>query len=126
MSRQRTVDTQPELALRRALHAAGMRYRLHQRPLTALRRSADLIFPGTRVAVFVDGCFWHGCREHRSIPRSNHRWWKDKIERNQRRDRDTDNQLKAAGWISIRVWEHDDPLVAAAVIRDIVQGRLKR
>lgn len=122
MSAQRSHDTAPEMALRRTLHARGLRYRIHVRPLPGLRREADVVFPRSRVAVFVDGCFWHGCPLHGRRRHSVNGWyWPEKIERNRRRDADTDERLHAAGWRVIRVWEHEDPLAAAQRIVDAVQ-----
>ena len=117
MIEQRTKDTGPELALRRELHRQGLRYRLHRHPLPEVRREADLIFPKRKVAVFVDGCFWHGCSRHRPPTKTNTAWWKKKIDGNRSRDRDTDRRLREAGWVSIRVWEHEDPVQAAERIR---------
>lgn len=113
MSRQRSHDTKPERVLRSLLHRQGLRYRLHRRPVAGLRRQADLVFPGARVAVFVDGCFWHCCPEHSTAPRSNQAWWAAKLARNVERDRDTDQRLAEAGWHVVRVWEHEDPAEAA-------------
>lgn len=116
-------DTAPELALRRLLHRQGLRYFVHRQPLPDLRRKADLVFPTARVAVFVDGCFWHGCPDHgRRQHRTNGWYWPDKIERNRTRDRDTEARLAAAGWASVRVWEHDDPGRAVARIAAAVRG----
>ena len=114
MQDQRARDTRPELALRRLLHSAGLRYRVDRAPLAGVRRRADLVFGPAKLAVFVDGCFWHGCPDHGTWPRSNPDWWRDKLERNQRRDADTDGRLAAAGWRVLRVWEHEDPAAAAA------------
>ncbi|NUT19444.1 MAG: very short patch repair endonuclease [Hamadaea sp.] len=121
MSRQRSRNTEIEVALRRELHRIGMRFRVHRRPLPELRREADIVFSKARVAVFVDGCFWHGCPRHATWPKNNDQFWQAKIERNQSRDVDTDRRLEAAGWVSIRVWEHEDPMVAAPGIAEIVQ-----
>jgi len=122
MQRQRRRDTVPELALRSLLHRRGFRYRVDA-PLPGLRRRADLLFPGARVAVFVDGCFWHGCPDHGTWPRQNAPWWREKIESNQRRDRDTDERLRANGWVVLRVWEHEDVGDAAERIASCVRGR---
>jgi len=108
-------DTGPEIALRRALHQRGLRYYVHRRPLPELRREADVVFPKAKLAVFVDGCFWHGCPAHgRRDHRTNGWYWPEKIERNKARDQDTDAKLRAAGWIPLRVWEHEKPESAAA------------
>lgn len=107
MQGNRRRDTSPELAIRRAVHAQGLRYRVDSRPLRTVRRTADLVFSRVRVAVFVDGCFWHGCPDHYRLPASNTEYWSAKIERNRTRDRAFDDLLKAAGWTPIRVWEHE-------------------
>ena len=124
MSRLARRNTAPELALRRALHQRGLRYFVHRRPLPALRRQADIVFPRARVAIFVDGCFWHGCPEHgRRQHHTNGWYWSEKIERNRERDADTDAKLLAAGWITIRVWEHEFPELAAIGIVQLVKTR---
>jgi DNA mismatch endonuclease (patch repair protein) len=117
MSRQATRDTTPEMRLRRRLHALGLRYRVHRQPLPGFRRTADIVFTRTRVAVFVDGCFWHGCPEHATAPKTNADWWATKLARNVERDHETDAQLADAGWCVVRVWEHEDPEVAAARVQ---------
>ncbi|MFF3211306.1 very short patch repair endonuclease [Streptomyces sp. NPDC002886] len=123
MSRQKSKDTGIEMALRRALHAAGLRYRVHRRPAKGVRREADIVFGPTRVAVFVDGCFWHGCPEHVTWPRRNAEFWRAKIEGNRARDRDTDARLAESGWLSLRVWEHESPDEAAVRIAEVVAER---
>ena len=120
MSKQRSKDTEPELALRRVLHAMGLRFFVHRRPLRELRRTADIVFPRAKVAVFVDGCFWHGCEEHGNVPTVNGWYWRDKIVRNRERDADTDQVLGQRGWRAVRVWEHEDVDTAAARVRDAV------
>lgn len=108
MSAQRREGTEPELAFRRALHALGLRYRLHKAPLPGLRRKADIVFGPARVAVFVDGCFWHGCPEHgRRAHHVNAWYWPEKIARNRERDQETGELLSGAGWLVVRVWEHE-------------------
>lgn len=107
MRGNRRRDTQPEMRLRRALHARGHRYRVDYPPLPGVRRRADLVFTRRRVAVFVDGCYWHGCPTHGTQPRSNAEYWRAKIARNVERDRETDRLLASAGWRVVRVWEHD-------------------
>jgi len=126
MSRQATRDTAPEKSLRRELRKLGLGYRLNRRPVPALRRTADIVFVGARVAVFVDGCFWHGCPDHKGMPRNNGRWWAEKIARNQARDADTDARLRSVDWISVRIWEHEAPEVAASRIAEIVRARRTR
>ncbi|MGH9149004.1 MAG: very short patch repair endonuclease [Acidimicrobiales bacterium] len=116
MSTQRSRDTAPELAVRRALHAMGLRYRVHAQPLPSLRRKADVVFRRATVAVFIDGCFWHGCADHGRRRHDVNSWyWPEKIARNQRRDANTDARLTEAGWTIVRAWEHEDP--AAVAIR---------
>lgn len=124
MQAQRTRDTAPEIAIRKLLHAAGLRYRVDVAPLPGLRRRADVALGRARVALFVDGCFWHGCPEHGSRrTTANTDYWSAKVERNQARDRDTDERLRAAGWLPLRVWEHDDPEAVAATVIAAVRGR---
>jgi DNA mismatch endonuclease (patch repair protein) len=116
-------DTKPELALRSAVHALGLRYRVDARPLTGLRRTADLVFPRVKVAVFLDGCFWHGCPEHHTVAATNATFWADKVKSNAARDRDTDRRLGEAGWAVVRVWEHEDPAEAAHRVQVVVSAR---
>jgi DNA mismatch endonuclease, patch repair protein len=127
MQSNRKRDTRPEVAVRRAAHALGLRYRVAARPLPGHRWTADLVFSRARVAVFVDGCFWHACPEHFSPPRTNSSYWGPKIERNQARDAAADSALAAHGWTSLRVWEHERPedaasRIAAAVVRARGEG----
>lgn len=126
MRRQRRRDTRPEMALRRDLHAAGLRYRVDRHVLPGLRRRADVVFATAKVAVFVDGCFWHSCPEHGTRPLNNADWWEEKLARNVARDRDTDDRLAQAGWRVVRVWEHEDPQEAARRLMAIVRTRLER
>ncbi|MCA1707580.1 MAG: very short patch repair endonuclease [Actinobacteria bacterium] len=123
MQSQATRDTTPEVALRRAVHKLGLRYRVHRRPVPCLRRTADLVFSRWRVAVFVDGCFWHGCPVHGHVPSVNTWYWPAKIERNRSRDDDTNQRLASAGWSVVRVWEHEDPTMAAAAIARVLKTR---
>jgi len=115
-------DTAPELRLRSELHRLGLRYGIDRRPVPDLRRRADIVFRPSKVAVFVDGCFWHGCPDHMTWPAANAEWWRAKIGRNRSRDQDTDRQLEAAGWTSIRIWEHEDMRLAARRIAIAVRG----
>lgn len=107
MQGNRKRDTRPELALRRAVHAKGLRYRVAARPLPDRPWTADLVFAGPRLAVFLDGCYWHGCPEHYAQPRTNSTYWLGKIERNRARDGQVDTDLRAAGWTPLRIWEHE-------------------
>jgi DNA mismatch endonuclease (patch repair protein) len=116
-------DTKPEMALRSAVHALGLRYRVSGRPLKELRRTADLVFPKARVAVFLDGCFWHGCPQHHSVAATNADFWARKVAGTIERDRDTDMRLAEAGWVSVRIWEHEDPLEAARRVYQVVSAR---
>lgn len=123
MSKQKSRNTGIEMALRQVLHRAGFRYRVHRRPIKGVRREADLVFGPARVAVFVDGCFWHGCPEHATWPKNNADFWRDKIETNRRRDADTDARLQEAGWLPLRIWEHETVDVAADRVITAVRER---
>ncbi|MET4430771.1 very short patch repair endonuclease [Mycolicibacterium sp. 624] len=123
MQSNKSRDTKPEKALRSAVHALGLRYRVSAKPLAGLRRTADMVFPTAKVAVFLDGCFWHGCPQHHTVASANAKFWADKVEGNRTRDRDTDERLAQAGWVSVRVWEHEDPVEAADRVREIVRAR---
>lgn len=126
MARVRQRGTDVEIELRRALHDLGLRYRL-QVPLSRKpRRVADIAFIGARVAVFVDGCFWHGCPLHATWPKENAGFWRAKIEANRARDADTTRRLRELGWEVIRVWSHEDPVEAARLIYDRVLERKGR
>ena len=125
MSKQRSRDTGPERLLRATLHRRGLRYFVHRRPLPEMRREADVVFPRLRVAVFVDGCFWHGCPDHGTKPRRNAEYWETKIARNRARDVDTDTRLKAAGWTTVRIWEHEEPDEAANRIEQLIRQRAR-
>lgn len=123
MQQQRRRDTRPELELRRALHAAGLRYRVERPVLPGMRRRADVVFGSAKVAVFVDGCFWHMCPQHATAPKANADWWREKLERNRERDRDTDRRLLDQGWLPVRVWEHEDMTEAALAVVEVVRRR---
>ncbi|MDV6267840.1 very short patch repair endonuclease [Rhodococcus sp. AD45-ID] len=118
MSAQRRRDTKPEIAIRRELHRSGLRYFVDRAPVKGVRRRADLVFPRRKVAVFVDGCFWHCCPLHATYPKNNAQWWADKLAANVLRDRDTDARLAEQGWTVIRIWEHEDPSTAAERVRN--------
>lgn len=114
----RGADTKPERALRSALHARGLRFFKNRRPEPKIACRADIVFPSARLAVFVDGCFWHRCPLHGVSPRANSDYWRAKLDRNVARDRRNDRALQAAGWKVIRVWEHESPSAAAELIAD--------
>lgn len=122
MAKQRTKDTEAELLVRRLLHARGLRYRVDA-PIPGLpRRRADLSFAASRVCVFVDGCFWHRCPEHKTAPRKNADWWAAKLGRNVERDQETDAHLANLGWRVVRIWEHEDPERAADRVEAAVRS----
>lgn len=120
MSRQRRTGTAPELALRRELHRRGLRYFVDRAPIRGQRRRADVVFPRRKLAVYVDGCFWHRCPQHATNPKNNAEWWAAKLAGNVTRDRMTDETLRAAGWQVVRIWEHENAATAA----DRVQAAL--
>jgi len=124
MQQQARTETRPELALRQALRVLGVRgYRLHRRALPGVRRTIDIAFVAKKVAVFVNGCFWHGCADHRTVPRAHRHWWQEKLAANKRRDGETDRLLREAGWVVVRVWEHDDPETVAREVAAMVASR---
>jgi len=120
MSKVAQRDTAGERALRRELHCRGLRFRLHRPVVEGTRRTVDILLVAARIAVFVDGCFWHGCPQHGTLPKNNAEWWRRKIEANITRDRDTTTRLEASGWHVIRVWEHEPPKAAADRIAQAV------
>lgn len=121
MSRQARKDTAPELALRRALHRRGLRYRVEY-PIPGMpRRRMDVAFTRVKIAVFVDGCFWHACPLHGTSPQANELWWSAKLSRNIARDRESDDHLRTIGWTVVRVWEHETIDAAADTIEAIVR-----
>ncbi|MEU9183134.1 very short patch repair endonuclease [Streptomyces sp. NPDC048484] len=109
MSRQARRDTAPEVAVRKLLHAAGHRYRLNVRVPEMSRRTIDIAFTRAKVAVFMDGCFWHGCPQHATRPKANAEWWREKLDGNMARDAETTRHLAASGWTVLRFWEHEAP-----------------
>ncbi|QCW81038.1 very short patch repair endonuclease [Methylotuvimicrobium buryatense] len=120
MKKIRQTGTKAEMALRKALQRSGLRYRVNYQVLKKPRRIADVAFTKLKIAIFVDGCFWHGCPEHASWPKSNAEFWQHKIEANRARDADTDAKLKEIGWTVIRVWEHECPEMAADKINAVI------
>jgi DNA mismatch endonuclease (patch repair protein) len=127
MQSNRPRDTRPEIALRSAVHRLGLRYRVSAPPLPGLRYTADLLFTRAKVAVFVDGCFWHGCPEHHTVAATNAGYWAEKVRRNRERDAETDRLLRESGWHVIRIWEHqeidDSARRIAKAVRTQSQGR---
>jgi DNA mismatch endonuclease (patch repair protein) len=117
MQATRRRDTPLERQIRSMLHRLGYRFRVDISPLPTHRSRADIVFSRFRVAVYVDGCFWHGCPIHGTWPKANRDWWRDKIETNRRRDRTSTEALLASGWAVVRIWEHED---ATSVINTIV------
>lgn len=126
MKRVRRRDTRPEITLRSLVHRLGLRYAIDARPLGRLGLTADIVFRSAKVAVFVDGCFWHGCPLHATWPKHNGAWWRAKILRNRSRDVETDEVMARHGWVSVRVWEHEDPNPVATRLARIVRRRRRQ
>ena len=122
MSRIRSKDTQPEMRLRRAIHAEGLRYRIH----TKLPGKPDITFGPARLAVFIDGCWWHACPEHFRMPESNVDFWREKFDRNVERDRRVANKLRRMGWGVLRFWEHEVNGDLDTVVRKVLVTRRRR
>lgn len=120
MAKVRQKGTDAEMALRQELHRIGLRYRIDYDVLRKPRRVADVAFPGRKIAVFVDGCFWHGCPEHATWPKQNAEFWRQKIEANRRRDADTNERLRRLGWTVLRFWSHESPAEAAQTVAHVV------
>lgn len=120
MSRQKRADTKPELLVRRVLHSRGVRYRVNASPEPGIRTKADIVWKGLRLAVFIDGCFWHGCPVHATRPKANEAWWAQKLDGNIERDRRVDTDLTTLGWTVLRFWEHEQPIDVA----DVICGKL--
>ena len=121
MSRAKRRETAPEVALRRVLHSRGLRYRVAYPIPGQRRRTIDVAFTRRRLAVFIDGCFWHGCPDHGTAPKQNSSWWQTKLKANQARDRDTDAVLESMGWQVLRIWEHEAPEGAADTIQRLLR-----
>ena len=126
MQQQRRRDTKPEIEVRRRLHAAGLRFRVDVKPEPDLRVRADIVWRGRRIAVFLDGCFWHGCPTHGTRPKTNADWWSAKLAANVARDRRTDEELTSRGWRVLRYWEHEPPADVAADLFEAVRGTTSR
>jgi DNA mismatch endonuclease (patch repair protein) len=121
MSSQRRADTVPELALRSELHRRGRRFRIGIKVPGNARRTIDIAFPRQRLAIFVDGCFWHRCPVHSIPAKNNSAWWANKLAANVARDEQTTALLSAQGWRVVRVWEHEDPVDAATRIEQLLR-----
>src|SRR5437764_3570325 len=121
----RQRDNKFEMQLRSVLHRLGLRFRLHRRIIPDRTRTADIVLPTAKIAVFVDGCFWHSCPRHKSLPKANRDWWRTKLATNVARDRDSDHTLRRSGWRVIRVWEHEKVELAALRVLKAVRA-LKR
>lgn len=113
-------DTSSELALRSAVHRLGLRFVVDSRAIPGVRRKADLIFTRQRLAVFMDGCFWHGCPVHYTVPVAHADFWHKKLITNRLRDAETDRRLAQSNWTVRRVWEHEDPVAAAQRVLETV------
>jgi DNA mismatch endonuclease (patch repair protein) len=123
MKGNRRADTKPEVAIRSALHSLGFRFRKdHSIEAGQIRVKADLVFTRKRVAVFIDGCFWHGCPEHGRTPKANVHYWGPKLQRNTRRDRLVTEALERDGWVVLRLWEHESVTVAVELICRLIRG----
>ncbi|WP_432133222.1 very short patch repair endonuclease [Streptomyces sp. bgisy154] len=124
MSKQASKDTACELAVRRLLCAAGLRGYRVEYPVPGMpRRRIDVAFTAVKVAVLIDGCFWHGCPLHATYPKSNAQWWRQKLDRNMARDVETTEHLRSAGWEVLRFWEHEAPENVALSIATTVERR---
>lgn len=119
---QRRQGTFPEVSLRKELHRRGLRYRIGIKVPGFPRRTIDIAFPRQKVAIFVDGCFWHRCPEHYVPVKNNSSWWEGKLASNVRRDEETTQSLRENGWLVERVWEHCDPVETASKIERIVRN----
>ena len=123
MQSNRGRDTKPELSLRRLLHRSGLRYYVHRRPVPSLRRTADIVFPRLQIAIFVDGCFWHGCPDHHTVSKTNAEYWAQKVRLNRERDEETSRLMREAGWTVLRFWEHVSPEDALDEVERVVSLR---
>jgi len=116
MQRMPRSSTGPEILIRKELHSRGLRFRVNHPRLPG---RPDIAFTAARIAVFVDGCFWHSCPDHSVLPKNNRDWWRSKLERNVERDREKDTQLETLGWTVVHVWEHEEPPEAAEAIEQL-------
>jgi len=121
MSSLRTVGTGPELAVRRELHRRRLRFRVN---VSDLPGRPDIVLTRAKVAIFVDGCFWHGCPQHAVAPKANANWWRAKLDANAARDHRTGSTLQESGWIVVRVWEDENPVAVADRIEQLWRDRI--
>ncbi len=121
MKGNRRANTKPEALIRASLHRLGYRFRKDTIiKIDKIKPRPDIIFPQKKVAVFIDGCFWHYCPEHGHIPKSNVQYWQPKLKRNKERDRENTNALTANGWTVLRIWEHTPiKLAVSQIIRTL-------
>lgn len=122
MSRMPRTRTKPEMSLRRELHRRGLRFRVNH---PGLPGRPDIAFTRARLAVFVDGCFWHLCPQHAVLPKNNATWWREKLHRNVQRDREKDEALAALGWTVLHVWEHEEPVAVAEIVEQLWRARCR-
>lgn len=123
MSRMPRESTGPERTIRRLLHASGLRFHVNRRDLPG---TPDVALSRARIAIFLDGCFWHGCPEHGVVPKSNREWWLEKLRANRERDERKDQELRDTGWLPVHIWEHEDSAEAADRIVDLWRRRTGR
>ena len=123
MSALKRRDNGPELAVRCLLHASGLRYRVAYPIPGQRRRTIDIAFPRARLAVYIDGCFWHGCPAHGTSPKANRAWWAEKIAANRARDAAAATQLEGLGWTVVRFWEHEPPDEVAGAVCAVLDAR---
>jgi DNA mismatch endonuclease (patch repair protein) len=109
MRATRQTDTAAEMKVRRELHRRGLRYRVDYPIRGVTRARPDVVFSKLKIAVFVDGCFWHSCPEHATTPKVNRGWWVEKLAANVERDERHNRELTEAGWVVFRFWEHEEP-----------------
>src|SRR6266540_1272583 len=124
MSSNRPRDTQLELDFRSALHRAGLRFRKNVRPISGLRCEPDVVFPSALLAVFIDGCWWHGCPKHGMLPMAHREWWANNLQKTKARDVANTEALESEGWKVLRIWEHEPiPLAVQEVQRELARLR---
>lgn len=126
MKAVRSKNTAPEKALQTALRSKGLNFQINVKPIKYLNRKADIVINAAKVAIFVDGCFWHGCPIHGTHSKANPEFWENKIAQNKSRDLDTNYELKKYGWKVIRIWEHEDPELVSKMIFGIIKRRLHK